>query len=244
MEDGDAGVLAPSGRQLVIGAGSTRAVVTEVGASLRELVSGDEQIIWPYPVGTISDGGRGQVLFPWPNRIEDGSYEFNGTRAKAALDEPERHNAIHGLVRWLSWTVEESSTAEVRLSCALAAQPGYPWRVAPSLTYAAAEAALQVTAAVANQASTPAPIGLGFHPYLDAGADGVDDCSLALPADWHLHADDRGLPRGRDGVGGTPYDFRGGAPLSGMSLDDCFFGLAGDLSPGSPPDAVREARSW
>ena len=37
-----------------------------------------------------SRSGRGQVLLPWPNRIEDGSYEFDGRRHQLALNEPRR----------------------------------------------------------------------------------------------------------------------------------------------------------
>jgi aldose 1-epimerase len=43
----------------------------------------------------MSSSGRGQALIPWPNRLQDGSYEFDRRR-----NEPERRNAIHGLVRW------------------------------------------------------------------------------------------------------------------------------------------------
>jgi aldose 1-epimerase len=55
----------------------------------------------------MSSSGRGQVLIPWPNRLQDGSYEFNGRRYQLPLNEPEHHNAIHGLVRWSTWTATE-----------------------------------------------------------------------------------------------------------------------------------------
>jgi galactose mutarotase-like enzyme len=68
----------PSGRQLPIVEGRARATVTEVGAGLRELEIDGEPVVWPYPVGEIASAGRGQVLAPWPNRIEDGAYRFGG----------------------------------------------------------------------------------------------------------------------------------------------------------------------
>ena len=58
-----------------------------------------------FGVDDLCDSGRGQVLAPWPNRLGDGRYSFEGRDAQAALDEPDRHNAIHGLVRWLPWQV-------------------------------------------------------------------------------------------------------------------------------------------
>jgi hypothetical protein len=72
--------LPPSGQQVEIFHGDQRAVVVEVG------------------------GGRG---FPWPNRLQDGSHEFARRRHRLPLTEPGRQNAIHGLVRWEGWTVDE-----------------------------------------------------------------------------------------------------------------------------------------
>ena len=44
---------------------------------------------------------------PWPNRLEDGAYEFDGRTHQLPLTEPERRNAIHGLVREEAWTVAD-----------------------------------------------------------------------------------------------------------------------------------------
>ena len=43
--------------------------------------------------------GRGRVLMPWPNRLEDGAYTFDARSTGFRLTEPERGNAILGLVR-------------------------------------------------------------------------------------------------------------------------------------------------
>ena len=47
--------------------------------------------------------GRGQVLLPWPNRLDAGSYEFDGRRHQLPLNDPQENAAIHGLVRWAAW---------------------------------------------------------------------------------------------------------------------------------------------
>ena len=41
------------------------------------------------------------------NRIEDGAYELRGTEHQLPLNEIASRNAIHGLVRWVSWTIAE-----------------------------------------------------------------------------------------------------------------------------------------
>ena len=51
----------------------------------------------------------GQVLAPWPNRIRDGRYTFDGEAHQLALTEPARHNAIHGLVNWARWHAGRAS---------------------------------------------------------------------------------------------------------------------------------------
>jgi aldose 1-epimerase len=55
----------------------------------------------------MSSSGRGQVLIRWPNRLQDGCYEFDGRRHQLPLNEPEHRNAIHGLVRGANWTTAE-----------------------------------------------------------------------------------------------------------------------------------------
>jgi aldose 1-epimerase len=202
-----------------------RAVVGEVGATLRSYSVADVEILdGQGPTGIVT-GGRGQVLAPWPNRLEDGSYTFDGGAAQAALDEPGRANAIHGLVRWLRWTVTEDRPESVRLSCPLAPQPGYPFVLDLSVTYRLAERGLTVTTEAANGGDRALPFGIGFHPYLSARGASVDETVLALPASRRLLLDERGLPAGDEPVEGTSYDFRGGRAIGSANLDDCFCGL-------------------
>ena len=62
---------------------------------------------------TSSPPGRpGQILAPWPNRIRDGHYTFEGSAYQLPLTEPARHNAIHGLANWSRWRLVEQ-TADV-----------------------------------------------------------------------------------------------------------------------------------
>src|SRR6201984_3015264 len=100
-------VISPSGRQITIAAGDQHAVVVEVGGGLRSNSAGGRELVDGYKADEMSSSGRGQVLIPWPNRLQDGSYEFGGRRYQLPLTEPERSNAIHGLVRWATWTAAE-----------------------------------------------------------------------------------------------------------------------------------------
>ena len=64
----------------------------------------------------MSSSGRGQALIPWPNRLQDGSYEFDGRHNQLPLNEPEHRNAIHGLVRWAAWTASKGGTESPHLA--------------------------------------------------------------------------------------------------------------------------------
>ena len=106
-----------------------------MGATLRHYAVGDTQVLDGFGSDEWSHSGRGQVLAPWPNRLADGRYEFNGVRAQAALDEPERRNAIHGLVRWLPWTLQTRHQNQLSLRLQLHPSPGYPFSLLLELEY-------------------------------------------------------------------------------------------------------------
>jgi galactose mutarotase-like enzyme len=101
----------PSGEQIEIVAGDQQAVVVEVGGGLRSYSAGGRELVDGYGADERSSSGRGQALIPWPNRLQDGSYEFDGRRHQLPLNEPEHRNAIHGLVRWAAWTASRARAA-------------------------------------------------------------------------------------------------------------------------------------
>ena len=111
------------------------------------------------------------MLIPWPNRLQDGSYEFNGRRYQLPLTEPEHRNAIHGLVRWSTWTATEREPYRVVVEHILYPQPGYPFLLGIRIEYALSRSGLQVRTTATNLGSQPCPFGSGAHPYLTLGTD-------------------------------------------------------------------------
>ena len=90
--------VAPSGEQHELVHGARRAVVAEVGAGLRTYDVGGQARLDGYAQDEMCSSGRGQVLMPWPNRIEDGSYEFDGRQHQLDLDLLRRDALpVHGL---------------------------------------------------------------------------------------------------------------------------------------------------
>ncbi len=222
-------MVAPSGEQLVIAAGGYRAVVTECGAGLRELELDGRPLLAGYPVDQHASGGRGQLLLPWPNRVADGRYRFEGRDLQLPITEVARGHASHGLVRWAAWRVTTHSHDSVELGYRLMAQPGYPWSLDLSVRYAVSDGGLATTVTATNLASEPAPFAAGAHPYLRVGAGPVDGWQLEVPADTVLRVDDRKVPVAREAVGGA-LDFRTTRPVGDTVLDTAYTDLERDGS--------------
>ena len=215
----------PSGQQWTIRHGGQEAVVVEVGGGLRSYVCGDSHVLAGYGQDVRCPQGRGQMLMPWPNRIRDGRYTFSGASHQLALTEPERGNAIHGLVRWAIWSVQEYTPDTVTLGYRLRPQQGWAWSLDLSVTYALSATGLMVTPHARNVGADAAPFGFGAHPYLSVGENRVDQVEIAVPAAAFLQVDDRLLPQGLAAVEGTDQDLRVPRVLGGQALDTAFTNL-------------------
>jgi aldose 1-epimerase len=220
----------PSGEQFQIAFGEQRATAVEVGGGIREYFAGERPVLDPYPVDAICDGAHGTPLIPWPNRLADGRYSFDGSDYQVALTEPEKHNAIHGLLRWRNWHVLERSSERVELGMRLHPETGWPFTLDVAISYALGEHGLQVGLAATNLGAGPCPFGYGQHPYLSAGTGArVDDCTLELRAAKRIVTDpERQLPAGEEPVDGTQFDFSAPRPIGELALDDAFTDLGRD----------------
>ena len=87
-------MVGPSGDQFEFAAAGYRAVVTESGATLRVLEHAGRPLLHGFPDDQMSSAGRGQLLMPWPNRVRDGVYTFDGRDQRLGLTEPTLANAI------------------------------------------------------------------------------------------------------------------------------------------------------
>jgi aldose 1-epimerase len=212
----------PSGEQVELAFGEQRAVVVGVGAALRTYSVGGQPVIDGYDAGELCPSGRGQLLVPWPNRIEDGRYEFDGRAFQLPLDEPERRNAIHGLTRWSHWSVADRAADRVAFEHVLYPRPGYPFSLALRVEYSLSDEGLTVRTEATNIGSDNAPYGAGSHPYLAVAPDVVDDVELRVPAATVLLADERGIPVGSGSVADEGLDFREPRAIGSLKLDHCF----------------------
>ena len=224
----EAQVAYPSGEQVEIRHGDQEAVIVEFGGGLRSYSVGGRDVLDGYAVDRQATSGRGQLLVPWPNRIEDGRYTFDGRELQLPLTEPEHGNAIHGLARWVAWTIGERSDDRVVMRYVIRPQPGYPFVVSVSVEYALSGDGLSVRTTATNLGTATCPFGAGAHPYLTLGTPTVDALALRVPAHRVMVFDSRDLPVGTEAVDGTGYDFRSPRPIGETVLDNAFTDLARD----------------
>lgn len=225
---------APTGRQFELSAASDEAVVTEVGAHLRRFTVDGRDVVVPFAADELPPASNGAVLVPWPNRIRDGRYTWDGVERQLPLTEPERGTALHGLLTWVRWDVVEQEPHAVTLGTDLVPTPGYPFPLRTTARYALdGEGGLEVRVRTANTGAVAAPYGVGFHPWLSPGPGSLDDAVLQLDASSWIPTDDRLLPTGVEPVP-ERFDFREPRRLGATDLDDAFV------------DAIRdeEGLSW
>ncbi len=203
-------------------------MIVEVGGGLRTYSAAGREVLDGYRADEMSTSGRGQVLIPWPNRIQDGSYEFDGERHQLPIDDPAEQDAIHGLVRWAAWTVAEREPHRVVMQHLIHPQPGYPFSLAVSIEYLLSGDGLRVATTATNVGARSCPYGCGAHPYLSGGTQPVDTVVLQVPARTVIWSDERGIPAGSKSVEGTEYDFRRPRPIAATKLDNAFTDLERD----------------
>lgn len=193
-----------------------------VAAGLRTYTVGGRSLLDGYPASRRPDGGRGQTLVPWPNRIAGARYSFDGVEQQLPITEPATGNAIHGLARWVAWDLLERTLSSVTWGHVVPPQPGWPTSLACRVTHTLGEGGLTVTTSATNTGDAPCPYGTGTHPYLAAGGGLVDDLTLQVPARTCYEVDDSGIPVGTHDVEGTDDDLRTPTRIGSRVLDTCY----------------------
>ncbi|WP_166980914.1 aldose 1-epimerase family protein [Paramicrobacterium fandaimingii] len=216
----------PTGTSFTVARGPSSLIVTEVGATLRDLVLDGVRVAETFAEDAAPTSSQGAVLVPWPNRVRDGRWTLetaDGQRTVQQLDltEPARHNASHGLLRTQGYVVSDSDAASITLSAAIHPQRGYPFSVATSVRYALSDAGLTVTHTITNHGATAAPVGVGTHGYYRIGDIDTDELTLTSSGAALIEVDERMNP-----VRTVPVpehkELRAGRRVAELSLDDAY----------------------
>jgi aldose 1-epimerase len=167
----------------------------------------------------------GVVLAPWSSRIAAGKYSLpDGRNLEVPVNEPERNNALHGLVYNRSFEIKRSSDSAVELTIDITESAGYPFALKLALSYELEDGELFVSFAVRNLSNQKAPFGIAFHPYLSTSwAKGPvllqSDAKTVLDLDSNL------IATGKIPTASSAKDLSVGKKVVAAGLDDDYTDL-------------------
>ncbi len=158
-------------------------------------------------------------LIPWPNRIRDGCYAFQGKKYQLPVNEPARNNALHGLLYNRPMKVIKGKAGTDRAVLFLGydfdgSDKGYPFKLEVRLTYRLDSKGFSCATSAKNVGTGPLPFADGWHPYFTFGSK-IDRLRLEMPARQFFKVDKQMIP-----VGKRRSAFDGS--LSGAALDTGF----------------------
>ena len=147
-------------RVVRVEAGPYIATVSEIGGALVSLTHHGRPLVYEAEDAVPEPRFRGAVLAPWPNRIADGRYLFDGRAEQLPVNETARGTALHGLALYHSWTLVTAARDAVVFNTTIWPQPGYPFTVTLNVSYElSAETGLRISLVARNTGDDVAPYG-------------------------------------------------------------------------------------
>ena len=168
---------------------------------------------------------KGSNLFPYPNRIADAKYSFEGNDYTLPMNFPHENNAIHGLVYKRHFDVIEHENGDIGCKFFIKymieeGTEGYPFKCMLEISYKLhIDKGFECTTKIMNMDDRHIPFGHGWHPYFLLGDSTIDDLWLQFPAEHKLEVDQRGIPTGSS----EKYSkFNKLNQIKDTALDSCF----------------------
>ncbi|MCE7993972.1 MAG: hypothetical protein HEP71_18430 [Roseivirga sp.] len=163
------------------------------------------------------------LLFPFPNRLANGVYEFEGKTYRFDLNDFGLPNALHGLVadKLFTLTSQGSDHSKAWATAQLintGDQSSFPFPFGLEVTYTLSNQSLSIAFKVTNQGDGNMPFGLGWHPYFNLGQH-ISNCALKLPVCREIEIDENMIPNGKKSPSTCFDSYRS---LVGLTLDTCF----------------------
>lgn len=166
---------------------------------------------------------RSAKLSPFPCRIREGRYSFNGRNYEFA-NKFQDGSAIHGLIFDAPFEMTDEFMTEQNASVSLRYEynrqdAGYPFHYSCLINYKLlVNDTLEVTTTIKNLDEDRIPVADGWHPYFRLGGK-VNDWHLKFNARKMLEFDEQLIPTGRFN---DVKDFAEGMTIGDTSLDNCF----------------------
>jgi aldose 1-epimerase len=214
--------------EAVVGDNADRIVVSpEMGATILDLFLSGTKILDTYssPENLAQhNGNKNVILFPFPNRLEDGQYSYGGNSYQFPINDTSFGNAIHGFGMFsaFNFAKHESTEDEVILTFSSdyrAERDYFPFEAQINIIYALnGKGGFRFSMEVKNLSNKDFPLGIGFHPYfLTHGPS--SNVILEIPYLKRSEVNERMIPTGQY----IPFDdFTDAKTLGDIKFDDCF----------------------
>jgi aldose 1-epimerase len=203
--------------------------ISSLGAALLNYRVGNKDVV----VSFVDNEGytsvySGIVLLPYPNRLEDGIYEYNGTNYSTSVNEFDNNNNLHAQAEFHNFQILNQSDDSITLGLRMPLHYGYPFDIYTEVTYTLGEEGLSIATVAKNLSTTTAPWGLGFHPWFAVRGE-YADAALEVQANSRVTVNQRMLPTGEVAVDGK-YDLRTLQGLGDNQYDDAFLDFSNSES--------------
>lgn len=207
--------------------GNGFSIVPTGGANVLDISFGGHGVLDGYTTPaelTAGRWGKSSVLFPFPNRLDGGRYNWLGKTHQFPINNAATGNAIHGFVREEAFEVEyvflgqDSATIRCVLDY-LGERPYYPFPFSLEIECSMDDSnRFELSVELTNLHLDPIPAGFGWHPYFKLCST-ADQHQLQLPGCEQVEIDERMIPRGGRSVCTAFQQLR---PVADTVLDTCF----------------------
>lgn len=208
-------------------------VCPELGGNLYCFqVGGHDVIHYDNQFGLDSYYTGNPILYPFPNRIENCRYGFDGVRRWQMKNGIPIY--LHSLVYDEPWAYRppevqsDGVTLEIYLSVdeRHPVYEGYPFRHTVTITFRLARTGLEISHKVENEGEKTLPFGISYHTFFSK-LSGDEGTLLTVPARHMMELTEALLPTGRLlEVEGQLFDLRTPVPVGRLDLDNCFTTMA------------------
>lgn len=200
-------------------------IYPNLGASIQQLTSNGIEII-----DGITNDEKGlelykskfnsSFLFPFPNRVKDGTYSFENTTYQLEVNETNLNNRLHGHIFNKSFAITYQNVSKDSASVTFSysdkgTSKGYPFPYTIEITYVFSNNKMTIDFNVLNSGKTALPFGIGWHPYFNAKNLGTS--VIDFDADEQYVVDDQMIPTSK-----TELKFKTPLVMGDTFLDDCF----------------------
>jgi aldose 1-epimerase len=170
-----------------------------------------------------NNGYKSHYLLPFPNRMRNGKYDFEGKSYQFPINDTNTNNNLHGFLETVPMNIIATENIGnqkvIILKGNFEGLSYFPFPFEITIKYLFSDSELTIESTIKNIGKTNMPIGYGWHPYFKLNTEKVDDLFLQFPDCQAVTIDNRMMPTGEV----LPYStFSALTKIGNTTLDNCF----------------------